>query len=36
MESVAWSSVKGVPSTLLAVLLAALVDFQTPLCAPPM
>ena len=28
MESVAWSSVTGVPSTRLAVLLAALVDFR--------
>jgi hypothetical protein len=36
IESVSWSSVTGVQVTLLAVLLAALVDFQIPLCAPPM
>src|SRR5579871_5255013 len=36
MESVGCASVSGVHVTLLAVALAALFDFQMPLCAPPM
>jgi hypothetical protein len=35
IESVACVSVSGVHVTVLAAALAALMDFQTPLCAPP-